>query len=51
MNNLLNYIGGSRPRKERDYTEEEMNERATESNNDSGDIHEIGDEVSGQNLD
>jgi len=25
MNNLLNYLGGQRPRKERDYTEEEVN--------------------------
>ncbi len=51
MNNLLNYIGGARPRKERDYTEEEMNERATQGDDNSGDIHELGDEVSGQDVD
>jgi DNA-directed RNA polymerase specialized sigma24 family protein len=27
VNNLLNFLGGSRPRKEKDYTEEQANEQ------------------------
>jgi RNA polymerase sigma factor (sigma-70 family) len=37
MNNLLNYIGGSRPRKERDYTEEEMSENENRLREDQAD--------------
>jgi hypothetical protein len=37
MNNLLNYIGGSRPRKERDYTEEEMSEHENRLRDNAGD--------------
>jgi len=51
MNNLLNYIGGSRPRKERDYTEEEMNEQRTEADTSSGDLQQFGEEVSGYDVD
>jgi RNA polymerase sigma factor (sigma-70 family) len=29
INNLLNFLGGTRPRRERDYTEEEVNEHST----------------------
>jgi len=51
VNNLLNYLGGSRPRRERDYTEEEVNEQTDADTRSDGDIQELGDEVIGQNLD
>jgi hypothetical protein len=49
INNLINILGGSKPRKERDYTEAEINERTDEP--DARDISYAGDEVSGQDLD
>lgn len=51
VNNLINFLGGSRPRKERDYTEEEMNEQTDADRRSDGDIQELGSEVSGQDLD
>ena len=51
VNNLLNYLGGSRPRRERDYTEEEVNEQTDADTRSDGDIQELGDEVIGQDLD
>jgi len=48
LNNLINILGGTKPRRERDYTEEETN-AATEP--DTRDISYAGDEVSGQELD
>ena len=51
VNNLLNYLGGSRPRKERDYTEEQVDEQINADTRSDGDIQEFGDEVIGQDLD
>jgi RNA polymerase sigma factor (sigma-70 family) len=51
LNNLLNFLGGSRPRRERDYTEEEANERATGTDTSGEDIRDAGGEVIRQDLD
>ena len=51
VNNLLNFLGGSIPRKERDYTEEQVNEQTNADTRSDGDLQELGDEVSGQDLD
>jgi RNA polymerase sigma factor (sigma-70 family) len=51
INNLLNFLGGSRPRKERDYTEEQVNEQTNADTRSDGDLQELGDEVIGQDLD
>ena len=51
LNNLLNFLGGSRPRRERDYTEEEINERAAGTDTSGEDIRDAGGEVIGQELD
>lgn len=50
MNNLLNYLGGIRPTKERDYTEEEVNERASGATVDGEDLLEDSGEVEGREL-
>lgn len=50
VNNLLNFLGGTRPRKERDYTEEEANDRANNGRSED-DIRDVTEEVSGQDLD
>ncbi len=50
INNLLNFLGGTRPRKERDYTEEEANERANNERSED-DIRDTAEEISGQELD
>jgi RNA polymerase sigma factor (sigma-70 family) len=50
VNNLLNFLGGTRPRKERDYTEEEANERANDGRSED-DIRDVTEEVTGQDLD
>ena len=50
VNNLLNFLGGTRPRKERDYTEEEANERANDGRSED-DVRDSAEEVSGQDLD
>lgn len=51
VNNLLNFLGGTRPRKEWDYTEEQVNEQTNADTRSSGDLQELGDEVIGQDLD
>lgn len=51
VNNLLNFLGGTRPRKEWDYTEEQVNEQTNADTGSSGDLQELGDEVIGQDLD
>lgn len=38
VNNLLNFLGGSRPRRERDYTEEQVDEQ---DNGDSGSLEHL----------
>ena len=50
INNLLNFLGGTRPRKERDYTEEEANERANDGRSED-DVRDTEEQVSGQELD
>jgi RNA polymerase sigma factor (sigma-70 family) len=50
VNNLLNFLGGTRPRRERDYTEEEDNDRANNGRSED-DIRDVTEEVSGQDLD
>jgi RNA polymerase sigma factor (sigma-70 family) len=51
LNNLLNFLGGSRPRRERDYTEEEVNESRDSSTDSEGNVSEYSGEVDGQELD
>lgn len=51
VNNLLNFLGGSRPRKERDYTEEEVNEQKNEDTRSDEDIRELGLDGSEQEVD
>ena len=51
VNNLLNFLGGSRPRKEWDYTEEQVNEQTNADTRSDRDLQELGDEVIGQDLD
>jgi RNA polymerase sigma factor (sigma-70 family) len=51
VNNLLNFLGGTRPRKEKDYTEEQLNEQTNADSRSDGDLQDSGDEVSGQELD
>jgi hypothetical protein len=50
INNLLNFLGGTRPRKERDYTEEETNERTNDGRSED-DVRDTTEEVIGQDLD
>ncbi len=50
VNNLLNFLGGTRPRKERDYTEEEANDRANDGRSEDN-VRDIEEQVSGQDLD
>jgi RNA polymerase sigma factor (sigma-70 family) len=51
INNLLNFLGGSRPRKERDYTEEEANEQKNADSGSDGDLQDSGLDSTGQDLD
>ena len=51
VKNLLNFHGGSRPSKEWDYTEEQVNEQINADTRSDGDLSEVGDEVIGQDLD
>jgi hypothetical protein len=51
VNNLLNFLGGQRPRKERDYTEEQVNEQDNEDRPSDGDIREVTEEDAGPDLD
>ena len=47
VNNLLNFLGGTRPRRERDYTEEEVNEHSTGNR----DLQDAGLDSSEQGMD
>lgn len=49
LNNLINILGGQRPRREKDYTEVEANERI-ESNRNNGSAGDLEQEDSGQDL-
>ena len=51
INNLMNILGGSRPQREKDYTQEEANDRAKSIESGGTDFSELGDEVSGYELD
>ena len=51
INNLLNYLGGARPQRDKDYTEEEVNEQINADNGSNGDLSEVGEATSGQDLD
>ena len=51
VNNLLNFLGGSRPRKEWDYTEEQVNEQKNASTRSDGDLQELGLDGSEQGMD
>jgi RNA polymerase sigma factor (sigma-70 family) len=51
INNLLNFLGGSRPRKERDYTEEEADEQKNADRGSDGDLQDSGLDSTGQDLD
>ena len=50
MNNLLNYLGGRRPSRERDYTEEEANDRANDGRSED-DVRDTAEEVAGHDMD
>ena len=51
VNNLINFLGGSKPRKEHDYTEEEANAKINADNRSDGDLQETGGEDTGSDLD
>jgi hypothetical protein len=51
VNNLINFLGGTKPRKENDYTEEEANVKINADRRSDGDLSEVGDELSEQELD
>lgn len=51
MNNLMNILGGSRPQKEKDYTQEEADERAKSIESGGGDFSDYSEEVGGYDLD
>ena len=51
VNNLLNFLGGTRPRKERDYTEEEVNEQKNDDTRSDEDIRELGLDSPEQRMD
>jgi hypothetical protein len=51
VNNLLNFLGGQRPRKERDYTEEQVDEQNNEDTRSDGNISEVPDEDGDASLD
>ena len=51
MNNLMNILGGSRPQREKDYTQEEADERAKSIESGGEGFPELGDEVSGYEMD
>ena len=50
MNNLINFLGGKRPRRERDYTEEQVNEYRVGDTESSEDIRDDIEEADGQDL-
>ena len=41
VNNLLNFLGGQRPRKERDYTEEQVDEQNNEHRRSDEDVQDV----------
>lgn len=51
VNNLLNFLGGTRPRKERDYTEEELNEQTNADTRSDGDLQELRTDSTEQGMD
>jgi RNA polymerase sigma factor (sigma-70 family) len=51
INNLLNFLGGTRPRKERDYTEEEVNEQKNADTSGDGDLQQLGLDSTEQGMD
>jgi RNA polymerase sigma factor (sigma-70 family) len=51
VNNLLNFLGGTRPRKERDYTEDEINEQKNDDTRSDEDIRELGLDSPEQGMD
>lgn len=50
VNNLLNFLGGSRPRREHDYTEEQLNERATGTESSGDNLYDSGESVDEQGV-
>ena len=50
MNNLLNHLGGQRPRRDRDYTEEEVNVRTADTES-FEEYRDAPDETEGSELD
>lgn len=51
MNNLMNILGGSRPQREKDYTQEEADERAKSIESGGTDFSDYSEEVGGYDLD
>lgn len=51
VNNLLNFLGGQRPRKERDYTEEQVDEQNNEDRRSDADLSEVADEDAESSMD
>jgi RNA polymerase sigma factor (sigma-70 family) len=51
VNNLLNFLGGQRPRRERDYTEEQVNEQNNEDTRSSDDLSSVAEEDGREDLD
>jgi RNA polymerase sigma factor (sigma-70 family) len=51
VNNLLNFLGGQRPRKERDYTEEQVDEQNNEDTGSSDDLSSVAEEDGREDLD
>jgi hypothetical protein len=51
MNNLINFLGGKRPRRERDYTEEQVNEQRVGDTESTEDVRDDLDETEGSDLD
>jgi hypothetical protein len=50
VNNLINFLGGSKPRKERDYTEEETNDEANRLQESQGESTEHSDSIGEPDL-
>ncbi len=51
VNNLLNFLGGQRPRRERDYTEEQVNDQNNEDTGSSDDLSSVSEEDGREDLD
>jgi hypothetical protein len=50
VNNLLNFLGGQRPRKERDYTEEQVDEQNNEAGRSDEDPQDVIDDSGDETL-